>query len=108
MIEPLHKPRFPKWLLAVLVVVPLIVMGLATWLFLAQRASLERSALDQLNAVANLKVQQIEQWRSERLADAETITDNPSSVRLVEDWLDYGQASDAESIRAWFACPVRA
>ena len=40
-IEPLPKSRFPTRLFTVLVVVLLVVIGLATWSFLAPRASLD-------------------------------------------------------------------
>ena len=93
MIESLHKPRFPKWLLAVSAVLVLVVIGLSSWFYLAQKASIERAAHDQLNSLANLKVNQIVDWRSQVRSDAGALAYNPTFATLVEEWRKNGTAS---------------
>ena len=84
-------------------VLVLVVVGLSSWFYLAQKASIERTARDQLNSLANLKVKQIVDWRSEVLSDAGALADNPAFATLVEEWRKNGTASAEEGIRAWFA-----
>ena len=57
----------------------------------SQGEILEADARSQLSAVADLKVQQIVDWRRERIGDAVTIAGNPAVA----------QRTDRERMRAW-------
>ena len=61
------------WFVLVYVAVALSVFSAAIFFYRAQLGDLRRDAWDRLLSVADLKVQEIESWRDERLADAEML-----------------------------------
>src|SRR6185437_8456825 len=75
--QPLERPAIPMRLALIL---GLLFAGIAIAGFVyygAQRSVIERRQNGELNAIADLKVKQIETWRSERLADGREIRENP-------------------------------
>src|SRR4030067_112159 len=59
------------------------------YMYYANQASHFRSGIEaQLNAVANLKANQIVNWRQERMHDAMLIFDGPIFAGETKDWLD--------------------
>jgi PAS domain S-box-containing protein len=69
-LRPRSQPKF--WTLILILVLMTIAIALSGVVYYQdQRHNLERSALDQLNAVSYLKIQQITAWLGERLADAD-------------------------------------
>jgi len=46
------------------------VVGALSWYYFAERRAVERSTLDELAAIADIKVRQISNWRLERAGDA--------------------------------------
>jgi PAS domain S-box-containing protein len=72
----LQKARFPVWLLVVyLALIPGIVAG-GYLFYKAQSQQLQENAESSLRSVAQLKVDQIVQWRYERMSDAYLMMQN--------------------------------
>ncbi len=66
----------------------LIGIAFANYLFYrAESGATIDQAREQLSAIAELRVQQIENWRRERLGDAATFRDNPLFSATLERWL---------------------
>jgi len=82
-----QKPATP-WLLVVLfsiVAVSSILLGI--FYYRSHKKSLIRDTAFELSAIADLKVNQIAQWRNERLGDALLIGGNTPFVRLLYTYL---------------------
>jgi two-component system cell cycle sensor histidine kinase/response regulator CckA len=99
--DSLQRPRFPRWLVAVLVVLVIAVIAGGYWFYRDQNQTARETAQEQLAAIAQLKVNQIMQWRAERLGDAGVISGTPFVREVVSRWLQTGQATDEEQILAW-------
>jgi len=66
------------WFLILVFFLFSFAIGTAGYFFYEnQKAGLKQERWDQLNAVANLKLNQIVSWRKERIADAKVIFENP-------------------------------
>ncbi|MDR3553575.1 MAG: PAS domain S-box protein [Syntrophobacteraceae bacterium] len=92
----MHK--VPRWLTAMFV---LALMGLATggaWFYRAQERSVRARVEANLEAVAKLKVEEIAQWRLERLADATELMKSPFLSKAVTQWLANPQAGAGDVI----------
>lgn len=87
MIFQKQKPATP-WLLVVLfaiVAVSSILLGIIY--YRSHKKSLVRDTGLELSAIADLKVNQIAQWRNERLGDAKLIGGNTPFVRLIYNFI---------------------
>ena len=95
------KSSFPRWL--IMVVIGLVVaVAVGGYLFYRDQSEGARSAAeDQLHSIAQLKIDQIAQWRDEELADAAAISGSPLAAELVLRWLESGQAADEAQILSW-------
>jgi len=62
------------------------ILGLGYFYYAYQVALLERAKEAELNAIADLKVNQITAWRQERLNDAQLIFNSPHLATEVKDW----------------------
>jgi two-component system cell cycle sensor histidine kinase/response regulator CckA len=92
----------PRWLLAALALAMLGVLAGSAWLYRAQEQALRQKAEANLTAVAQLKVDQITQWRAEQLADAADLMEDPFFVDAFVPWLAAPQAGDTEQILPCF------
>ncbi|HBA85009.1 MAG TPA: hypothetical protein DCZ95_13020 [Verrucomicrobia bacterium] len=92
------RPPVRLWLPWIVFGLMLVSLGLAAWLyFVRQKAVFIRQTRDELEAMAELKADQIVRWRKARLADAESIKANP----LVRDWVTKRMArTDAGAVDA--------
>lgn len=91
-----RKPAIP-WLLIVLfaiVAVSSILLGL--FYYRSHKRNLIRDKSLELSAIADLKVNQIAQWRNERLGDARLIGGNIPFVRLLYDFLHTQDSSEPQ------------
>ena len=81
----------------------LLGIGLVDYVFYrAQTDAIKEQAQQQLSAIADLKVQQITNWRKERLGDAYVLRENVFVRAAVADWLRLGLDSEQrEQINAW-------
>ena len=97
----LVKPRLPRWLIAVVVVLALAVAAGGYWFYRDLNQSARSTAERQLESIAQLKVSQIVQWRAERLGDAEAISGSSFVSEVISRWLETGQAADKQQIVTW-------
>jgi two-component system, cell cycle sensor histidine kinase and response regulator CckA len=68
------------------------------------RAGLLKQRGDELRAIVRLKVSDIAEWRSERIADARSLSEDPLLVQAVGAWLAGGAAAErGAAIRARLA-----
>jgi len=100
--EPPQKPKFPRWLTAVVIVVALGIVAGGLWFSNDQNHGARKNVEGDLLATGQVKAQQIANWRAERLADAGAITGTTSTVALVERWLGSRKPADTAEILAWF------
>ncbi|MGD0483718.1 MAG: PAS domain S-box protein, partial [Gemmatimonadales bacterium] len=97
------KPVGPVWPLVAVFLACFAGIGAAgvVW-YGRQAAAVWREAGESVSAVADLTLQQIVQWRTERLADANVIRQSPNTVRGLEVFLRTRPwAADVERIREW-------
>ncbi len=99
---PEREPNLRAQLLAVLTVL-LIGTALANaFYFQAETEATQAQARAQIEAIADLKVQQINHWRRERLDDAATFGDDPVLGVALQGWVDGRLAArQRDAARAW-------
>jgi PAS domain S-box-containing protein len=78
---------FPYWMKAVFAFTTIVLIGGGTWFYHVQTRFLENEAFSDLEAVAQLKLNEISQWRTNRLADAAQLTESPFLVQAMARWL---------------------
>ncbi len=93
------------WRLASVMALFLGAIGVAGYLYFRQgEILLRQAAQDQLVAIADLKVRQINNWRHERIQDLNVILEGPSFIPQVQTWLaNPGAAAAKEAILAWLS-----
>jgi PAS domain S-box-containing protein len=94
-------------MMAVFAVVMIGVAGGGAWLYQDQQESFRRDAENELQAIARLKVEQLIQWRTERLADAAAIMDSPLLGEVVGKWFQTSDRAQEEKIVAFFRSIVK-
>ena len=92
----------PRWLKAVFVIFSLILLGGGAWFYRAQEQRLRAGAEASLQAICQLKVAQIAQWRAERLADATVIMEGPFTQEPIARWIGNTQPEGSNQILTWF------
>ncbi|MEI7732227.1 MAG: PAS domain S-box protein [Verrucomicrobiota bacterium] len=75
------------WAYGFLVLIGLVLLAAGGWFYHSQEEQLEGNAERELDAVANLKVREIVNWRRERLADARLVRGTPYAARRALDVL---------------------
>lgn len=98
----MHRNPLSRWLTAALGLVVLALLASGAWFLNVQEQGLRRETEADLGAIARLKVDQITQWRAERLADAAVIAKDPFLVEVIARWLAAPQVEDAGQILAYF------
>lgn len=88
-------------MVALMVAAVVVVLASGSWFYLDQNRNARRAARNQLVSIAELKVNQIAQWRSEKLADARVISGTSSVAEVVSRWLETGESADREEILDW-------
>ena len=83
---------------ALLALLLAVVIGVGVWLHHVEEASADHKAHANLEAIARLKVDQIVQWRGERLADAVDLMSSSYLIEAVERWFDHPNDTDLERI----------
>lgn len=94
--------KIPRWLVAAFAVMLLALLGGGWWFYQTQEQRLRAKTEDNLQAISNLKVAQIAQWRAERLAIANEILERSFTRDVVARWMVSPQADTAEQILSWF------
>jgi PAS domain S-box-containing protein len=81
-----------RWWLALIAGAFLALAAGGTWFYRAQEEQARHDAAVNLESIAQLKVNEITQWRAERLGDAAALMANPLFVEAVAHWLREPQA----------------
>ena len=83
-------------------IVALGLVSAGTLYFAQQRAQVQLRAERELEAIADLKVRQLVNWRRERFSDAASLIHNPLNRLRVEPFLDAPLPTDTgDDLRAW-------
>jgi signal transduction histidine kinase len=88
MAYPLPPKRIPWHLILIFLLLSLGILGTGYFYYDYQRAYLKEAKINELAAIADLKINQIVDWRKERLADATTIMGDHFFAARVKDWLE--------------------
>jgi PAS domain S-box-containing protein len=103
----LRAEKTPWLLLLVFVLLSAGIAAIGLSYYSAEKAAHLEHQRSQLAAIADLKIGQIEAWRSERLGDARIMRDNALVNIQVEEFLDSGAAASHRSdILAWMESRV--
>lgn len=77
-------PRaFSRWLIAALAMTLIVLLAGGAWLYLAEQTAGRQQAEKELAAIAQLKIDQIVNWRGERVADAALLMESPFLAKTV-------------------------
>ena len=92
----------PLPLLYIFLVLILVVNILGFIYFENQKNHIKKEKQNELMAIADLKVDQIVNWRNERLADLSSVLDNPLIISQLQRWLRDPKANrQREEILTW-------
>jgi len=104
MISPKRAAVLTWFLIAVAVFTLLVVVDISFMYFTSQRDQLKLLARDNLTAIMNLKVDQIDNWLAERRNDADIIHNNSIFFDPLFTWLAGQRTSNLElEIKNWMA-----
>lgn len=90
----------PRWQLIVLSLLLLVLTVGAVVFFRNQETAVRRQIENELTGIAQLKVQQITEWRQGRLDEGAEVLDRPLLNTLLSAWLSDPQADDEAVLRA--------
>ncbi|MFC5300072.1 EAL domain-containing protein [Azospira restricta] len=103
-----REPNLRGLLLAVFSVLLVGIAAANTFFFRAEAEATLKQARAQLQAIADLKVQQIGDWRRERLGDAAIFRDNPSFAAAFARWQERGfSARERREAGEWLEAVLR-
>jgi len=103
LVGALRSGRIGRWEQGVYAAVGLALLGVlagGAWFYHAQEQHVRRDVEANLEAIAQLKVNQIVQWRAERLGDGAILTSSRLFSEAVARWLIEPQPRDGEQILA--------
>ena len=111
--KSVERPKF-NWLVPSLIFLPILLCTiLGGWLYYKEgnRSALQDASLN-LDAIAELKINQIVNWRKELLADAFVVSQNPFTLDRLVPFLKGNSPPDAEmiteEIRSWMEIRIKA
>jgi len=93
---------FPRWLIVAFGLAMLALIAGGYWFYIYQEQAFRENTEANLQAAAKLKVNQIVEWRFEKLRDAEAFTASPLLTDAVDRWLANPQPDLAEKILSQF------
>lgn len=82
-----------------LISVLIIVLGIITYSALTKRFIEQKS--DEISSIAELKVQQLEDYRLRRMNDARVFFENQSFIKSVNAYLRHGDSTSAQILADW-------
>jgi len=94
--------RFPPWVVAVLVAVLLILVTGGAFFYSTQKSNVQRQIEKEFNAIGRLKVDQITDWRQDRLADAAILLKNTYFVKGITNFLSDPNPEDTKALQKFF------
>jgi signal transduction histidine kinase len=86
--SPAGPRKIPWHLILIFSMLVLGILGIGYFYYYQQRAYFKQEKLNELKAIADLKTQQIMDWRKERLADANMIMEDHFFAARVRGWLE--------------------
>jgi PAS domain S-box-containing protein len=100
MTNPLPRKSSTALVIAVIifVAVSILISILGYAVYQSQKKDLSRAAGQQLSAIADLKVREIDNWRSERIGDASVIYNNTAFASSVSEYVNSSSASAQKDI----------
>ncbi|MHB8842425.1 MAG: cache domain-containing protein [Candidatus Aquicultor sp.] len=76
-----------KHVIALIALLSLLIAAVGYFYYKNQENSIRQQKYNELKAIADLKVSQIEEWIKDRKADVITVTESPFFVRAINQWL---------------------
>ena len=95
------RQRFPLYLLVIFLLLATGIGVLGYLYYVHQKKDLWRQTGDNLWSIADLKIQQIANWRSERLGDVEVIYSSHLIIPQIQQWLNNGPSELKQEILIW-------
>ncbi|MBI5341917.1 MAG: response regulator [Deltaproteobacteria bacterium] len=89
---------FPRWLAAALGLAMLLLLAGGAWFYRTQELQLRSNAEKELQAIAQLKADQIAAWRSDQLAEAAELMSSFFLIQGVERWMANPRSGSPEEI----------
>lgn len=93
---------FPRGMLVIFIAVMLLLLSGGAWFYISQQQRLELEIKDNLQAVAQYKMERIMNWRAERLGDAGMLTANPYIVKLADRFIKDKGSTEGSELREFF------
>lgn len=94
--------RLPRWLVAAFVAMLLVLGTGGAWFYRTQERQLRAAAEENLRSNSHLKVAQIVEWRSERLAVANELQEGIFTREVVTHWMVNPYSEWSGAILSWF------
>ena len=94
MAHPIPPRRIPWHLILIFLLLSLGILGTGYFYYDYEQAYLKQEKLNEIRAIADLKIKQIVDWRKERLADATLIMKDTFFAARVKDWLKGGAKTE--------------
>jgi len=102
MSEPKAISELPRWFIPSLMLVFVLQIVGGALLYKTEHKQMFEKAGQQLLAVAELKSRQITDWRHERVADGQVISEDRELGSLIDNWLKRPDARTEQQLRARF------
>ena len=90
--------KFPRWLIVSFGLTMLVMFSCGVWFYYVQEKKLRQRVEDDLQSIAQLKANQIAQWRSDRLAEAAFLMDSSNLDEAISLWMSDQQPDDERKI----------
>src|SRR5680860_1895571 len=87
-----------SWAKVVLALSLLVLLAGGYWFYSSQEQHEQRELADELATIAELKINQISEWRHERMDDAAVVSQDPFFAENVADWLSNPQPAREKAI----------
>lgn len=105
--EDVSKKKSHRVLLVSVLLSAVVLVG-GAWFSWLERKQDRQGVESELQAIAQLKIDQIAAWRAERLADAEVMMGSVSLNEEIAAWIETHDPSREEKILKWFGVTSRA
>jgi PAS domain S-box-containing protein len=97
-----QKIKFPWMILFSLLIFTVGIIILGRVYYSSQITRINQEAQESLTAIAFLKIRQIEQWRTERLGNAELITNNNPLIKSIKECIANKNRQETEAdVKQW-------
>ena len=98
----MNKNTIPRSVLGVFSVVTIVLLAGGFWFYQIRSQAIHREAEQELTIIARMKVDQIAEWRAERLADAAVAMDRPFFKTSIEQLTEKRNTETINELREQF------